>query len=277
MAGIRVVVISLCVMITGCQQPRTDTAKRSDPEFDKLTAEYETVEREWSAKVQELVPKDSKPDFAAMMNMPVHPAGKFMPKFRTYAESHAGKVEAVPALTWMVQHGMMARGMFSFGSPKESDALWAFDRLSENHLTDPAIREVLDRKLRMTVMDDSKVLAFCEKVRAENPDQETKANAMLLMAEIQYEGPMMMLPFFRADEQKREEERKRGEELFRAIVSDYSKTDAAEKARQYLYEAEHLQIGMKAVEIVGENAEGKPIKLSDFKGQVVVLDFWGFW
>jgi len=63
------------------------------------------------------------------------------------------------------------------------------------------------------------------------------------------------------------------------MTAEYGLAERAWPAkRQDLgYEAEYLQIGTKAAEIIGENVEGKPIKLSDFKGQVVVLDFWGFW
>jgi hypothetical protein len=38
-----------------------------------------------------------------------------------------------------------------------------------------------------------------------------------------------------------------------------------------------LAIGKAAPEITGEDIDGKPLKLSDYKGKVVVLDFWGNW
>lgn len=37
------------------------------------------------------------------------------------------------------------------------------------------------------------------------------------------------------------------------------------------------KIGEVAPEITGEDTDGKPMKLSDYKGKVVVLDFWGHW
>jgi cytochrome oxidase Cu insertion factor (SCO1/SenC/PrrC family) len=38
-----------------------------------------------------------------------------------------------------------------------------------------------------------------------------------------------------------------------------------------------LEIGKLAPEIEGEDIDGVPFKLSDYRGKVVVLDFWGDW
>lgn len=37
------------------------------------------------------------------------------------------------------------------------------------------------------------------------------------------------------------------------------------------------KVGEQAPEIIGEDVDGKEFKLSDYRGKVVVLDFWGFW
>lgn len=50
-----------------------------------------------------------------------------------------------------------------------------------------------------------------------------------------------------------------------------------EKAEGELYEIRHLAIGMAAPEIEHEDLDGKGLKLSDYKGKVVMLDFWGNW
>ena len=38
-----------------------------------------------------------------------------------------------------------------------------------------------------------------------------------------------------------------------------------------------FEIGQEAPEIQGKDLDSKPMKLSEFRGKVVVLDFWGFW
>jgi hypothetical protein len=39
----------------------------------------------------------------------------------------------------------------------------------------------------------------------------------------------------------------------------------------------NLKVGKTAPEIVGEDIDGKMFKLSDYRGKVVLLDFWGHW
>jgi hypothetical protein len=40
---------------------------------------------------------------------------------------------------------------------------------------------------------------------------------------------------------------------------------------------EGLEVGNLAPEIEGEDIDGKKFKLSDYRGKIVMLDFWGNW
>ena len=48
----------------------------------------------------------------------------------------------------------------------------------------------------------------------------------------------------------------------------------AERAKVELFELRHLSVGKEAPDIEGEDQDGKPFKLSDYRGKVVLLDFW---
>jgi thiol-disulfide isomerase/thioredoxin len=50
-----------------------------------------------------------------------------------------------------------------------------------------------------------------------------------------------------------------------------------EQAEGALYRLRNLEIGCKAPELEVEDVDGKPMKLSDFRGQVVALSFWATW
>ena len=44
-----------------------------------------------------------------------------------------------------------------------------------------------------------------------------------------------------------------------------------------LFAFRNLRIGKEAPDIVGEDLDGVKFKLSDYRGKVVVIDFWGDW
>jgi hypothetical protein len=50
----------------------------------------------------------------------------------------------------------------------------------------------------------------------------------------------------------------------------------AERAKSELFGIRNLSVGKEAPDIEGEDHEGKPFKLSDYRGKVVLLDFWSF-
>ena len=50
-----------------------------------------------------------------------------------------------------------------------------------------------------------------------------------------------------------------------------------EQAAGAIFKMHHLNIGRPAPEILGEDIDGKPMKLSDFRGKVVVVSFWATW
>jgi hypothetical protein len=48
-------------------------------------------------------------------------------------------------------------------------------------------------------------------------------------------------------------------------------------AERELDEMQTLAVGRAAPDIEGEDVDGVKFKLSDYRGKVVVLDFWGDW
>jgi thiol-disulfide isomerase/thioredoxin len=48
-------------------------------------------------------------------------------------------------------------------------------------------------------------------------------------------------------------------------------------AKSDLYELRNLAVGKTVPEIEGEDIDGKKFKLSDYRGKVVLVDFWGHW
>ena len=69
----------------------------------------------------------------------------------------------------------------------------------------------------------------------------------------------------------------RATELFREVIKDYPDSPLAEEAKEFLKQLEHVEVGLRAPEVAGTDANGREIRLSQLKGRVVVLLFWGFW
>jgi hypothetical protein len=68
----------------------------------------------------------------------------------------------------------------------------------------------------------------------------------------------------------------------RTYLADGAKKHASDGAlanqfKDALFMLEKLSIGKAAPEIEAEDLDGKKFKLSDYRGKVVVLDFWGNW
>ena len=73
-----------------------------------------------------------------------------------------------------------------------------------------------------------------------------------------------------------------GEKLLERVVNEFGdvkgrRRTLGESAASELFEIRRLQIGMMAPEIEGADVHEKPMKLSDFRGKVILLDFWGDW
>ncbi len=69
----------------------------------------------------------------------------------------------------------------------------------------------------------------------------------------------------------------KGKELMAECARLAKGTELALRANAPEFEKTRLQIGMQVPDIVGQDLDGVPFKLSDYRGKVVVIDFWGDW
>ncbi len=128
-----------------------------------------------------------------------------------------------------------------------------------------------------TILDRSPMLARGEKkeelgallaaVIEKNPDPEIRAQAYFARARA---------VDFRRD--ATDEEKARAAED-RAKVIELMPADSlmSMRARGPEFEKSNLQIGMKVPDIAGVDLFGESFRLSDYKGKVVMIDFWGDW
>jgi thiol-disulfide isomerase/thioredoxin len=63
----------------------------------------------------------------------------------------------------------------------------------------------------------------------------------------------------------------------RQLAELHPTTIEGKRAKGAVFQAEHLQIGMTAPDVSTTDVDGAAFKLSDYRGKVVAIVFWGFW
>jgi hypothetical protein len=189
------------------------------------------------------------------------PGKEFVPEFRAVAQEAKGTDTAVKAWLWVLRLS-------------EDDAKQGAEVLQvllAEHIQSPALAE-LSGQLRYgantygeaTVIDTLRVLV------EDSPHEKVRAGALFTL------GGVLL-------ESAKAENKAEGRDCFEAVIAEYGElayrgsSTYAKAAQGYLYELDHLQIGMAAPEFESVDENGVPWKLSDYRGKVVVVDFWGFW
>lgn len=67
------------------------------------------------------------------------------------------------------------------------------------------------------------------------------------------------------------------EAFARLIKMAQADPDAIEAAKEFIYEIDHLQIGMEAPAFTVKTLEGKEVSLASLRGKAVLLNFWASW
>lgn len=75
---------------------------------------------------------------------------------------------------------------------------------------------------------------------------------------------------------------KEAEDTFERVSKEFAdvkvdRGNLGDLTKRQLFEIRHLSIGREAPEVDGEDIDGKKFKLSDYRGKVLLLDFWGNW
>lgn len=182
---------------------------------------------------------------------------EFVPRFEAAAEACAGKDAAVPFLTWIVRHG--------FVGPEVGKA---FDTLASSHARSLELGPVLDLVPNLApYLGDERCTKFLDAVLEASGPPELQARAMFGHAVICMQQADGVDDTMIAMAERLLEKAKK-------LTKD--KTLAAAIERTTIVRR-GLAIGDVAPEIAGFDLDGVPFRLSDHRGKVVVLDFWGDW
>jgi hypothetical protein len=133
---------------------------------------------------------------------------------------------------------------------------------------------------------DSKQLAgVCQMLRRSGRDAEQNLRAILEKSphpEVQAQACFALAQCLKDQAQRTKASTAEAESLLERVAKEYPDVQVYGRkletlAKGELFELRHLAIGKAAPEIEGEDIDGKKLKLSDYRGKVVLLDFWGNW
>ena len=182
-------------------------------------------------------------------------ANEYAPRMLGVAERYPKTAVALDALVWVL------------GQTQGDSQRKALDVLVADHFTSERMAQAC-----ASFPNDDAGKALLERLVAESPHLAVRGSACYVLA--QRVGPPRGDQAWTTKDQYVALLKRIGAEF--PDVEMYG-TKLGDLARGGLFEAEHLQIGMDVPDIAGEDIAGVPFKLSDYKGKVVMLDFWGHW
>ncbi len=172
----------------------------------------------------------------------------------------------------------------------------AFELLRRDHIRSDKLGPTC-RRLSFGFCEEYET--FLRAVLQNNPHKDVQAQACLALAHFlgarlqrldlikqwpelvrEFEGLFGEEYLQELQRQDRTEATRETEALFEQALAKYGDVDipgvgtVGAKAAAALFELRHLVVGREAPDIQGEDQDGAQFKLSDYRGKVVLLDFW---
>lgn len=209
-----------------------------------------------------------------------HPSAAYQNAMLALADANVGTLVELKALAWAC-NAPMHGGMDNLAAYKFRTTVG--NRLMRDFIESPEIETCLTS----LIYSQKSPKEAAEEIIAVNPVASVQGKALVDLAKIYLnEHEMSTRHGLQAKWRKGltdDQIEARAHEIFTQLKNDYAdipywrhKTLGQFAARQ-LFELDHLGVGDQVIDIVGEDIEGNLMKLSDFRGKIVVLDFWGSW
>lgn len=247
----------LAALIVQAQTANADLEKK----FDTIVERLDKARSEHSKAV-----KGAKDEAEEKKLEEQRPGEAFIPEFQAVAREAKGSELA--AKSWM----RVAEIASDFG--RKTEAVEALDTLIEAHAQSAALENLpglVSRRLG-SFLGKEKTEKTLRTLIEQSPHKTIQAASMFTVAATMLKDP-------KSTAERTAEARSMMEKLQKDYVGvvDSRKQDFAAQAEAVLFEMDHLQIGKVAPDFEVTDENGVKFKLSDYRGKVVVVDFWGNW
>lgn len=240
------------------QESEKPAATAQDPQaaLKELTKSLQKAVNAWRKEAMQQVKaaqEAGKPMPAIAMQPPT---GEFISKAQELAEQYAGTDDAIPFLAFICKSASTERN-----AVKKAVVTLA-DHTKSERIGDvvPFLGMVGGR---FNCQEQAE--AVLESVINDNPSDKCKAQGLIARGAMRLEAAT------------NDDERAAAAADLRKVAEITKDEDLVKEAKDALFEIEHLQLGCTVPEIVAKDIDGVEFKLSDYRGKVVLLDFWGFW
>lgn len=271
----------------------TAAARAQDPAPPSPAERFAAVQQRHQQAMQafEELYQAAKTDEDRQAAFAKYPRGDaFVADVKTIVEQSPQDAVAVEAINWLLP--------ISNGNLPELDQL--LDLLLTHHLDDAKLADTC-QSLQYSGTPNS--VAFLRTVLAKSPHKEAQGRACYVLAKrleqdaslirrLQHDPDPGLVEWLtesrgaaKVDELKKADPAPlcaESKALLERVVADYADLESyqktlGEQAKGDLFELENLVVGKVAPDIEGTDVDGVPFKLSDYRGKVIFLDFWGFW
>lgn len=239
----------------GSPKPNAKTAARAaEHDYDELAQQAKAADEDFQRRLEQAPSEQARQQLS-------RERPDFSPEFERLAERYRGSPTGLKALVWLCRFGPQA----------------SVERYVDMIVADYLESEQLVDAIRATAPFAGRVAAAPKLYRAAltgSPHRDVRGLACYYLA-----YSCVPEPDFGAISRQREAE---AVSLLERVVDEFGDVPSyrgrlGALATGGLNAIEHLKVGKQAPEIEGSDVFHRKLKLSDYRGQVVVVAFWADW
>lgn len=239
---IHLIILCLTLLLAATVAAQQQSQQPADPELQQVE---KTVREAWQ-EADQYVKAGGKESDAN------YPGRKWAVTLWQYRQQHPGtaaSAQATAEALHFLAHAEQTGELIS-----KADSLAPDDAIWKRVIG--VLREAADRK-----KDYEYLIAKSKFLLEKASDRDVKMRAQFALAQ----GLWM----------KGETEQARA--TFQKIVAEYPNTPLAREAEGNIHELDSLNLGQPAPLFAYKGINGEPVSLADFKGKIVLLNFWASW
>ena len=238
-------------------------ASTQDPaaRFEQLSEEANQANLEWAQGLLELQAAEKAGGDSIPTSAWISPLVDFVPRFQSAARDYQGEDAAIPYLKWITKEAMPMEG----AGREAAEA--ALRELVTTHRKSESLEELswmLGRLVYFFGEEDGAAIGAA--LEADSPSEVVRTWAVFS----RNSGTLEAAPVD-SDEYK---------SAIRELRSALAKVEIPileEEVENRIAVKAKFSLGMVAPDIQGVDLSGTPFALSDYKGKVILVDFWGDW